>query len=573
MFRPDLPARGFRIAILAILSLVIVYPVSFVATHGFDQGGWPSTRTLRDEFIPLAATPATYLGGILNGEFGAIANLYGAMAVGQAPMLPGGGYWWFFGWGALLCTYAAATIMVAPQFLRRDPNGPFGNAKWASPSVLAQLTRGIEIGLDPDTGNAVRIAIEGNLLTIAPPRMGKTNGLVLPNLALAEPGAFGGPVVVIDPKGDAYCAARARREALGQTVRCLDPFGMVEGGDRWNPLLHKKAGDVTYLLAMARALLPDTAGGSAASEFFRNRASAMIAAALAVAIIDERHDPIAAARLMQDEDSFRKALQGRTDALSRDAMSTLDSQAEQTRGGIIATAQQAFQWALDPQMQAVVDHHTFDIADLSSGQTDLFIVLPADERSTILAPYVRWLLSDLFSSIRRHRPRERILIMIDEAFVLGRFEALLKGAGELPGYGASIWTFWQSRQQLVEAYGPSGATIFTDTAEVVTLFNLPRANPEEAEHWSKALGTYSGFVDSTTRDASTGKPATNSQPTAMELVPASSLAGLLQEKTIAFVNKRGVTSDPLLLDKTLSYDDPRFEGLLDFVVPVAQAQG
>lgn len=573
MFRPDLPARGFCIAILAILSLLIVYPVGFVATHGFDPGGWPSTRTLRDEFIPLAATPTAYLGSILNGEFGAIAKLYGAMAIGQAPMLPGGGYWWFFGWGALVCTYGAATIMVLPQFLRRDPNGPFGNAKWASLSVLAKLDRGVEIGIDPDTRNAVRIAIEGNLLTIAPPRMGKTNGLVLPNLALPEPGAFGGPVVVIDPKGDAYRAAKARREALGQTVRCLDPFGMVEGGDRWNPLLNKNAGDVTYLLAMARALLPDTAGDSAASAFFRDRASAMIAAALAVAIIDERHNPIVAARLVQDENAFRKALQGRTDLLSRDAMSTLDSSADQTRGGIIATAQQAFQWALDRQMQVAVDHHTFDIADLISGQTDLFIVLPADDRSTILAPYIRWLLSDLFSSIRRHRPRERILILIDEAFVLGRFEALLKGAGELPGYGASIWTFWQSRQQLVEAYGPAGAKIFTDTSEVVTLFNIPRANPEEAEYWSKALGTYSGLIASTTYDGTTGKPTTNSQPTAMDLVPAGELAGLTLNKTIVFVNKRGVTSDPLLLDKTLSYNDRRFEGLLNFVAPVAQAGG
>ncbi len=572
MFRPDLPARGFRIAILAMLSLVIVYPVSFVATHGFNPGGWPSTRTLRDEFIPLAATPATYLGGILNGEFGAIAELYGAMAIGQAPMLPNGGYWWFFGWGALLCTYGAATIMVLPQFLRRDPHGPFGNAKWASPRALAKLDRGVEIGLDPNTGNAVRIAIEGNLLTIAPPRMGKTNGLVLPNLALAEPGAFGGPVVVIDPKGDAYRAAKARREALGQTVRCLDPFGMVDGGDRWNPLLHKDAGDVTYLLATAAALLPATADNSATAAFFRDRASAMIAAALAVAIIDNRHDPIAAARLVRDQKAFRIALQGRGDDLSKDAMSTLDSDDEKTRGGIIATALQAFQWALDPRLQVAVDH-TFDMADLSSGQTDLFIVLPADERGPILAPYIRWLLSDLFSSIRRKRPVERILIVIDEAFVLGRFEALLKGAGELPGYGASIWTFWQSRQQLVEAYGKSGAEIFIDTSEVVTLFNLTRANPEEAKHWSDALGTFSGLVQSTTLDGSTSKPTTNLQPTAVHLVPPGSLAELTLEKTIAFVNKRGVTSDPLLLDKTLAYQDPRFVDLLNFVAPVDQAGG
>lgn len=572
MFRPDLPIRGLRIAAAAFLLLLIAYPVSFVATHGFSPGGWPSTQSISGQFPSNAMTPVSYFRHLLDGRFGPIAELYGAMALGQAPMLSAGGRWWAWAWLALLGVYGTVLIMSAPLVARRHPDGPFGNAKWASPSVLAKLANGVEIGLDPTTGKAVRIAIEGNLLTIAPPRMGKTNGLVLPNLALAEPGAFGGPVVVIDPKGDAYRAAKARREALGQTVRCLDPFGLVEGSDKWNPLLHKKAGDVTYLLAMARALLPDTAHGNAANEFFRDRASAMIAAALAVAIIDNRHDPIVAARLLRNEKAFRTALQGRKDDLSLDALSTLDSPDDKTRGSIISTTQQAFQWALDNRMQAAVDH-TFDVADLSTGQTDLFIVLPADERSPILAPYVRWLLSDLFSSIRRHRPSERILILIDEAFVLGRFEALLKGAGEMPGYGASVWTFWQSRQQLIDAYGKSGADIFIDTSEVVTLFNLTRANPDEAQHWSKALGTYSGYVDSKTYDGSTSKPTTNSQPTAIDLVPASDLPGLLMEKTIAFVTKRRFTADPLLLDKTLAYEDPRFEGLLNFVVPVAQAEG
>ncbi|KPF67415.1 hypothetical protein IP69_13745 [Bosea sp. AAP35] len=572
MIRPDLPARAVRIALIAFFALLIAYPVSFVATHGFDPDGWPSARTLTGEFPSNALTPASYLARLLNGQFGAIAKLYGAMAIGQAPMLPAGGRWWALGWVVLPCIYGAVTVAIAPLMLRRDPNKPFGDAKWASPQALARLNRGVEIGLDPNSGKAVRIAVEGNLLTIAPPRMGKTNGLVLPNLALAEPGAFGGPVVVIDPKGDAYRAAKAHREMLGQTVRCLDPFGLVEGSDRWNPLLHKEAGDVTYLLAMGRALLPDTAGDSAASAFFRDRASALIAAALAVAIIDNRHNPIVAARLIRDENAFRKALEGRTDDLSRDAMSTLNSSDDRTRGNIVSTTQQAFQWTLDERMQAAVDH-TFDIADLSSGQTDLFVVLPADDRGDIVAPYVRWLLSDLFSSIRRKRPVERILIVIDEAFVLGRFAALLKGAGELPGYGASIWTFWQSRQQLVEAYGKSGADIFIDTAEVVTLFNLTRANPDEAAHWSKALGTYSGLIDSTTTGGSTTKPTTSSQSIAIDLVPASSLAELTLEKTIAFVNKRRVTSNPFLLDKTLAFDDPRFAGLLHFVEPVGQAKG
>ncbi len=155
----------------------------------------------------------------------------------------------------------------------------YGDARFAGRRELARMRRGLELGLDRDTGHAVRIAVEGNLITIAPPRTGKTGGLILPNLALLEPGAWGGPVVVIDPKGDALRAARggARRSArlcaslIPSAFRRLRPLGSAARVD---------PEDVLELQSMARALLPDVDQTTEGGTFFRDRAVVLIVAAL-----------------------------------------------------------------------------------------------------------------------------------------------------------------------------------------------------------------------------------------------------------------------------------------------------
>ncbi len=160
-------------------------------------------------------------------------------------------------------------------------------------------------------------------------------------------------------------------------------------------------------------------------------------------------------------------------------------------------------------MQRVVTGHTFALDAVCAGDTDLFIVLPADDRRTEIAPYVRWLLASLFSTVRRTPVAERVIVAIDEAFVLARFDAILRGAGELPGYGVSLWTFWQSEAQMVEAYGQAGLRSCA-TPPVIMLFNLSMAQGEERERWSKALGTFTGVQETVTTDPATGKVSRSS---------------------------------------------------------------
>ncbi|MFC5420159.1 type IV secretory system conjugative DNA transfer family protein [Bosea eneae] len=506
-----------------------------------------------------------WFGAILNGEFPAIGVFLLDLVRGRVDALPYGGA--VAGWAAVALIVGSSALIVSGgrRVPLRDASNQFGSARWAPARVLKGMRKGLELGLDPDTGRAVRVRVEGNLVSIAPPRSGKT-GLLLVNLAVPEEGAWTGPAVVIDPKGSAYLAMRKRREALGRTVRCIDPLGIVGGTDRWNPLLHVDRTDTTALMSMARALLPAPKSSSGAGSYFRDRASVMIAAAIFVTLRDDRADIGAAASIMQNVDTFARALTGGQTPLELEAASILATE-PRVRDPILSTAGQGLQFLLDQRLRAVMTDHTLDLVDLTRGDTDLFIVTPADERREITAPYLRWLLSDLFVTIRKHRPAKRVMIFIDEAFVLGRFDAILKGVGELPGYGASIWTFWQSSAQLREAYGEDGARTIMETAEIVSVFNVPRHSGDEAEHWSRALGSFTTVAVSRSPGPN-GKPQETRSAAAQRLATPDQMAELTRTNAIVFLTGADHTSDPILVKKTLPHRDPRFAGMANWQKPV-----
>ncbi len=63
---------------------------------------------------------------------------------------------------------------------------------------------------------------EGSILTVGPPGTGKSRGLAVWNARL-----FPGSLLVTDPKGELTRWSADAREALGQTVAVLDPFGIT----------------------------------------------------------------------------------------------------------------------------------------------------------------------------------------------------------------------------------------------------------------------------------------------------------------------------------------------------------
>ena len=552
------------ILIVSIAVLFVGYPAVYTSVHGLDPLAWPA----------IPGTPHEWRADLTgSGDLGSLLTFLGStyyeILRGRSPNLAGKGELAV----PLLCVGGLALtyfLIRTKHFVpARHFSRSFGEARFASPRDLARMRNGLELGVDPATGRAVRVRVEGNLVTIAPPRTGKTSGLILPNLLFPEPDAWAGPVVVIDPKGEVVRAVRRRREQLGQTVRMRDPLGItgLDAADRWNPLEGLRPEDVIELQAVGKALIPAAEASNDSGAFFRERAGVIIAAALQ-AVVRRGGSLTEAAALARNADALTAALKGSAGALAADALNILTGLADETRGDVLNTAAGAFSWLLDERLQAAVTDATFSLSDLREGDTDLYVVLPADDdRRKVIAPYVRWLLSALFGTFRQRRPRERLVVLVDEAFVLGRFDALVSGAGELPGYGVSLWTFWTSEHQIVENFGETGKGIMIDTAEALLLFNLSGAQGAERERWSTALGTFTGIQETTSVDPVSGRETITRTAVAEALVPASDLARLTQTHTLVFLNSRAYTTDPLKLKKIFAHEDPRFAGLFDRVTP------
>ena len=555
--------RGIITAILAVGSLAVWYPAAFVVQHGFDSSAWQDALLLPEQWFHDRAS----------WQILPCIGVYVAMVQGKQIAFADGGITAMRALAAVVLGGGAYFIVGAPRPSLRDWRSVLGRARFANAAERAAMTAGLELGIDPKTAKPVRVQVEGNLVSIAPPRTGKTSGLILNNLAMPpEPGVWDGPAVVIDPKGEIYKAVSARRRRLGRTVRCLDPFGIVDGRDRWNPLATLDADDTLYLQHLARQLLPAAAGGSESSQFFRNRAATLFLGAALGAIRSGKRTPLAAAELLKDLNVLRTSLGNAPDLASQAVLAFIDSEAK-SKEDVISTAEQAFDWLLDVRMQRLTQDPTFELRELLNGDTDLFIVVPS-EATEIISGFLRWLLADLFAVARRHPDpkRRRILCIIDEAAQLGRFDAIVKAAGELPGHGVSLWSFWQSRAQMIDVYGEAGAGTLMDTAEIVTVSDLPAISAEERERFTRVLGRYTALLPTVSRAQGEGARDSTSQTLqGVALEDETEDAVLAADSLVVFANSRRYTRHPIRLRKTIPHGNPRFAGLLRDVAPVGRS--
>jgi type IV secretion system protein VirD4 len=540
--------------IVSMLAILAGYPCAAAVTHGVDPSLWPS----------VVVTPQQWFVGLTHSY--ALPNLAAllAMAGSQSPAFAGGGLTQLMA----IASVPVAILMMFPSTKggpRKDPDAPHGAARWANRAERAEMMRGVEFGVDIESGKPIRVALEGNIVTIAPPRAGKTSGLIVPNLLMSSTASWNGPAVVIDPKAQVYQAVAQRRRDEGRTVRCLDPMNLAGGGDRWNPLAALDPNDIVYLQRVARALLPPSE--SQENAYFQNRAVDAIVAALLAAHKTGRATPQAVSDLLSNAEQLTEALKDMKGA-TVDRVRELLTMDPKTRDPILSTSQQSFQWCDDPRLQRLTSESTFSLVDLCRGNVDLFINLPTEDLEA-LAPFIRWFLTDLFAVIRRNRVAERLIVFVDETRTLSKSRELIGAAGELPGYGASLWTFWQDYSQMISVYGDHDAATFLRTAEFVTVSDPAAVDPDAREFWSRSLSDLSIFEQTNVTDKAGQRHHTSSSeaPRAVRLMTSEELGRLPSTDLILFANSSRYAKRPVLLRKT-RHDDHRFTGLAASVAPI-----
>lgn len=335
---------------------------------------------------------------------------------------------------------------------------------------------------------------DAHLLTIAPTGAGKGVGCVIPNALL-----YPGPLIVFDPKGEAYAATRRQREALGQTVVLLDVFGGTgASADALNPLDLAELIDPGRPEDAAASLATLLTGGHVSHKdpFWDVTAHAFLTGLLTWLLADCPPEERRFSRLYElfAEGDLPYQLATLLDcgvirhpAACAEIAAFLSHPERETRPSVQSTARQHLPLFGSAAVQRATDHTGFDLEALVKGKPlSLFIVVPPTKLLSH-RPVVRLWLGALILALaaRRRSPQRRTLMLIDEAAQLGPMPPLIQTATLLRSAGVTLWTFFQSPAQLEATYGGE-AMVLVDNAGVVQLF-APR-NGRMAEAYARLLG-------------------------------------------------------------------------------------
>jgi type IV secretion system protein VirD4 len=539
--------RAFFGCVVAVpLMLVLGLPGWIYAVHGF--GLWPdevagfidSWWTIWQRFD--AVTIAQTFWGVLNGRTAPFSQ--------NGPVV-------LMVLSTLVGVVAAACGLTAPSVNPRVLGGnQLGGARWATDKELAACKRGIEIGLSTRTREPVRLLLESNILSFAPPRAGKTSGLLLPNLVGAGPGAWFGPAVVIDPKGEVYRMVAERRRQLGRKVVCLDPFGIAGGNDRWNPFSGMKPNQALAVSRMIGAMLVEIGENN---QYFRQRSTMALRGTIIALLARGETTPADVRDVFINYEALVDLTTGSDDPNVKACREFLAKE-PRVYEQITSTAETAFEWLQDEALVDASSSSTFTMEEVARGHADLFIILPTGNND-VLAPWLRLVFGELFAAARRRRQPgdQRVVVFVDEAAVLQRFGQLSEALGELPGYGISLWTFWQTRGQIEERYGKPGLGTFFGTAQITTLSDLTPTLVQEAADWSAAVGSRTEAVSTVNQTGKDNARGSSQTPHRVPLMHPEDVTTMDEDELLAFVRVSG-KQRPAILKKIRPHREKRFEG-------------
>lgn len=216
---------------------------------------------------------------------------------------------------------------------------PRPGAADALTALRARLERaGSRLYLGAGPGGLAWAAPQQSVLTLGPPRSGKTSAVLIPNVLVA-PGA----VVATSTKPDVLAATAPTRAAAG-CCWLFDPTGTVPAWPgvrqaRWSPVAAATTWDDTLAVArvMAAAARPDGWRGEAAH--WTERAEALLAALLrAAACQGDDMRVVVHWVLRRQADAAAGTLAGRDGGLPADVLAGIAETDEREQSGIWSSA-------------------------------------------------------------------------------------------------------------------------------------------------------------------------------------------------------------------------------------------
>lgn len=404
-----------------------------------------------------------------------------------------------------------------------------GSARWADENDLREAgvlgqRHGVYIGAwyNEQNGSLEYLRDDGpsHTLIVAPPRTGKTVGLVIPTLF-----GWDGSAVVNDVKGEIWEKTAGYRHAMGQVCLRFSPVDETGRGTRFNPLREIRVGtlhDVADAQNMANVLVRNIDDHPTDTHWVETAASLVTTVLLHIcyrAYQEGREANLAelVATFSIFQQSFRDTLtemalyehdpEGRHEWLvagkpSRTHPAVLDGvqqaleRLDREFSSVLSTVNRALAVYLDPLVQRNTAASDFTVNDLVNfaRPISLYIVVPPSDRIR-LAPLLRVLITLIANRLTERLPfddagtparhRHRLLLLLDEFPTLGKMEVFSDALAYMAGYGIKCQLICQDFTQLARAYGPHHSIVSNCHVRCAFAPN----NLETAEVLSRMTGT------------------------------------------------------------------------------------
>lgn len=419
---------------------------------------------------------------------------------------------WFkvagLGSGLLIATIS----LLAALRIRRPLHGA---ARWATEGEIRRegmrARQGVIIGRE-GAGYLVFGGSE-HVMLYAPTRAGKGVGVVIPNLL-----NWADSVVVLDVKKENWEATAGFRAKHGQKVVMFDPLDPEGRTARYNPLAYIDRTDpvetLDELQKLATMLFPtpdkgDPFWSEAARTGFVGVGAYVAQTPDLPFTIGEIYRQLTAGNPKTHLPEIIEARAQGPGALSRgcvNALSDFCSASDNTFASIKQTITSRMNLWLNPRVDAATSSSDFDLRDLRSGRTSIYLGVTPDNMARV-APLYNLFFQQLVDLNTRELPTAgrhpvQVLVLLDEFARLGHASVIAKGFSYVAGYGLRLLPVIQSPSQLRAEYGPDVAEEIMTNCGVELVFT-----PKElkvAQDLSERLGYYTYEARSKSRPTFVG---------------------------------------------------------------------
>jgi type IV secretion system protein VirD4 len=324
-------------------------------------------------------------------------------------------------------------------------------------------------------GELIIYSGDGHVATFAPTGTGKTVGPVICN-ALNHPGQL----IVLDMKGEVHAKTADARRAMGQQVHVIDLRDDTESKGSLNPLqLLTLSGSDPAAIGRTLAAQIVERGAGERDRFWSDTSETMIAGTASWLLADCEPEKRRISELFDifthEDVPYHLAVQLDQKKVNNRAaraafVSFLNMPERETRPSVLASVQTHLRLFDSDLVRRVTDTTSLDLDALIAGEPlSLYLIVPPI-RLNAYRPLLRLWLTGLIMLLtqRKQIPRERTLMLVDEAGNLGQIDALLTAATLLRSWGLTLWLFFQSADQL-KIYGEHANTL-VDNAGIVQTF-------------------------------------------------------------------------------------------------------